>query len=465
MAVSLFCDASQDFWGAVCAQLPESELSKPREEQNHRLLAFLSGRFVNAQSRWPTIEKEAYAIVESVKRLEYLLLRPKGFHLFTDHRNLVYIFDPYATDTGMQRYQADKLQRWAMTLTAYRYVVEHVKGDENVWADILSRWSGFAEDEKHQMSRISALGLVSTLSPLTTQDFQWPSLTEISALQQPAERSEEVQWEDARQCFVILGDKIWIPPTAVDLMEQICVVGHAGSSGHRDQKATLESIKAWCWWETLAKDVQTFVSRCIHCLSTRGGTEPRPFGPALHATKPNEVLHFDYLSMPEDEDTQNKYILVIKDDFSGFVELIPGKAADAETSTTPVSAIFKCDAKIESLAEDELRLMQEQHFKELANALDALHREVAMSSSKRRQQARDRRAMNAQQARFGSGDYVLAASVIEYPNKLAIKWQGPKRIINCLSDWIFEVQDLHAPFTIHTHHASRLRFYAESHRE
>ncbi|POM60166.1 hypothetical protein PHPALM_31011 [Phytophthora palmivora] len=114
----------------------------------------------------------------------------------------------------------------------------------------------------------------------------------------------------------MLDNKVWIPPTAVDLMERICVVGHAGSRGHRGQKATLESIKAWCWWETLAKDVQTFVSS---------------LGPALHATKPNEALHFDYLSMPEDEDTQNKYILVIKDDFSGFVELIPGKAADAET--------------------------------------------------------------------------------------------------------------------------------------
>ncbi|POM60164.1 hypothetical protein PHPALM_31009 [Phytophthora palmivora] len=89
--------------------------------------------------------------------------------------------------------------------------------------------------------------------------------------------------------------------------------------------------------------------------------------------------------------------------------------------------------------------MQEQHFQEM--------------------QAYDRRAVNAQRSRFGNGDYGLAASVIEYPNKLAIKWQGPKRIINCLSDWIFEVQDLHTPFTIHTHHASRLRFYAEGHRE
>ncbi|OWY97227.1 Retrotransposon protein, Ty3-gypsy subclass, partial [Phytophthora megakarya] len=64
-AVCLFCDASQDSWGAICTQVTESDLSKPLHEQDHRPLAFLSGRFTGAQLRWPTIEKEAYAIVES----------------------------------------------------------------------------------------------------------------------------------------------------------------------------------------------------------------------------------------------------------------------------------------------------------------------------------------------------------------------------------------------------------------
>ncbi|KAG6622734.1 Retrotransposon protein, Ty3-gypsy subclass [Phytophthora cinnamomi] len=117
--VCLYCDASQDFWGAICTGVDQSNLSKPLSQQNHSPLAFLSGKFTPAQSRWPTIEKEAFAIVESAKRLEYLLLRPGGFHHFTDHRNLVNMFDPFATDTAMPRYRADKLQRWAMTMTSY----------------------------------------------------------------------------------------------------------------------------------------------------------------------------------------------------------------------------------------------------------------------------------------------------------------------------------------------------------
>jgi hypothetical protein len=77
----LYTDASQGSWGAVLTQLGESELQLPLEQQQHRPLAFLSGRFTGAASRWAAIEEEAYAIVESTRRLEYLLLRsgePRG---------------------------------------------------------------------------------------------------------------------------------------------------------------------------------------------------------------------------------------------------------------------------------------------------------------------------------------------------------------------------------------------------
>lgn len=45
--------------------------------------------------------------------------------------------------------------------------------------------------------------------------------------------------------------------------------------------------------------------------------------------------------MPEDEETHIKYVLVIKDDFSGFVELIPCKSADAATCAQGLLQWFK----------------------------------------------------------------------------------------------------------------------------
>jgi hypothetical protein len=54
-------------------------------------------------------------------------------------------------------------------------------------------------------------------------------------------------------------------------------------------------------------------------------------GEAKHADHPNELIHWDYLHMGEGESGE-VYILVIKDDASKFVWLLPCEAADAETT-------------------------------------------------------------------------------------------------------------------------------------
>ncbi|KAH9174484.1 hypothetical protein AeNC1_017678, partial [Aphanomyces euteiches] len=83
MTVCLHTDASEGFWGTIATQVPYDDLSLPLEDQRHQPLAFLSGAFTGASERWPIVEKEAFAVVESCKRLDYILIRPAGFRLFT----------------------------------------------------------------------------------------------------------------------------------------------------------------------------------------------------------------------------------------------------------------------------------------------------------------------------------------------------------------------------------------------
>jgi hypothetical protein len=46
----------------------------------------------------------------------------------------------------------------------------------------------------------------------------------------------------------------------------------------------------------MAKDVKVFVQNCLNCVATIPGEKVRrPLGTQLHATKPNEILHFDFL--------------------------------------------------------------------------------------------------------------------------------------------------------------------------
>ena len=78
----------------------------------------------------------------------------------------------------------------------------------------------------------------------------------------------------------------------------------------------------------------------MHCLLADGQARvPRPLGSALHATKPNEVLHFDYLFIGKGRNGY-MYILIIKDDLSSFLRLVPTKLADALTTADALISWF-----------------------------------------------------------------------------------------------------------------------------
>jgi len=123
------------------------------------------------------IEKEAFPIVEAVEILRHLLLRDEGFSLFTDHRNLIYVFDPILRDNDFKKQALDKLCRWASKLFAFKYVIEHIHGESNIWADILSRWKGDGE-QKILRPTLKVLQW-NGVSPLANEEFFWPGLDDI----------------------------------------------------------------------------------------------------------------------------------------------------------------------------------------------------------------------------------------------------------------------------------------------
>ncbi|EGZ09876.1 hypothetical protein PHYSODRAFT_521442 [Phytophthora sojae] len=106
-------------------------------------------------------------------------------------------------------------------------------------------------------------------------------------------------WSDDWWLFLLADEGMWIPDDAVELKLRLCVVAHAGAAGHRGAKATAKALEDLFSWRSLRKDVAVFVSECMHCMATAAGKIPRPLGETLRATKPNEQLHFDFLSMAE----------------------------------------------------------------------------------------------------------------------------------------------------------------------
>ena len=91
--VCLFTDASKDFWGAILTQVTVEDYESGSSPTlwAHEPLGFLSGQFKGAQLRWGIPDKEGYAVRISSGTFAHLLIREKGFVIFTDHRNLTFL--------------------------------------------------------------------------------------------------------------------------------------------------------------------------------------------------------------------------------------------------------------------------------------------------------------------------------------------------------------------------------------
>ncbi len=488
----------------------------------------------------------------------------------------------------MAKYQADKLQRWSLIMSTFKYIIEVLPGLANVWADLLSRWGKTSPPATHHALRATPIHVlaINHVSPLTSPAFVWPSQAEIAAVQRldaallEGEEAAQVQWDDDAGYFLTVDKKIWLPQTenALDLRMRIAVIAHMGVGGHRRVKGTLQAVHDVFWWRHLKTEITAFVQSCIHCKQIDGKTEPRPWGTALHATQPNELIHWDWISLPKCA-SGNAYVLVIRDDMSGFVKLYPAGSADAETTAACLMDWFATfgvchtwvsdqgshfkNEVIEGLRHQlgahhhfttayapwsngtvevmnrlmvrllrglccELNLKHNQwdsvlmlvmsalnhmpadrlkgvapvkaflalaatppltafmhprlhepveyqwiqherleHIRLVAESLEEMHRDCEDTSNARRAAARGQRARKREvkQTHFSLGDFVLVGSVLQHPHKLAVRWKGPCRVVNVVSDFVMDVEGLLPPHTVSRHHACRLKMYHEGGRE
>jgi RNase H-like domain found in reverse transcriptase len=147
------------------------------EEQDHQPLAFLSGEFNGAQLQWTVPEKDGFAVVNTVTKVDYLLLSHDEFSILSDHLNLTYIFNPLSADPTFARHVVHKLQRWALKMSVLSYHMEHVMGELNYWTDLMTRWRvmWIAGSENKAHGKMASLFAQPDISPPDYDTVVFPS--------------------------------------------------------------------------------------------------------------------------------------------------------------------------------------------------------------------------------------------------------------------------------------------------
>lgn len=213
-------------------------------KQQHEPLTLFRGSFTGAQKNCTGYEKEAGAIMQTFALMDYFLWGALPVHVFTDYRNLLYVFAPLALHPNSPRHAPSKVYQWAIHLSSFAFVIDRKEGANNSFVEVLTRWfKGYRNTRAQQTNVVAALfdDMV-----LAVKDLENVSLGAIIEEQDKRELTDQLE-KDKGDMYKENG-KIKISNDAVNIKFLVIVEGHCEERGHRAYEVTLEKIRATYWW-------------------------------------------------------------------------------------------------------------------------------------------------------------------------------------------------------------------------
>jgi hypothetical protein len=313
----IMCDASDYVVGAVLDQ------SKGKK---HYAISYTGKTLTRPQLNYATIEKELFAVVFAIEKFRSYLVSAKVI-VYTDHAALKYLLT--------KKDAKPHLIRWILLLQEFDLEIRGKKGVENSVAHHLSRlqFEEYFELPINNYMRGGTLQKVLTTDPWYTNIANYivaGYITPGTDKKKIIRDSRLHLWEDP-YLYRVCADGLLrrcIPP-----FETWKILEHCHSSPHGGHyRAFRTNAKVWqCgfYWPTMYDDAKSFVRRCSRCQRHRN-INTRD---AIPMTLNLQIDIFDVWGIDFMEPFPNsegcKYILVVVDYVSKWVEALPCRAADA----------------------------------------------------------------------------------------------------------------------------------------
>lgn len=290
----LYTDASQFAIGGILVQNDENGVERP--------IQYISKQLSSGQRKWSTIEREAFAIIHALKKLQPYL-QGAMFTVFTDHKPLKSLFQCEMKNT--------RVQRWAMLISEFGCKIEYRKGKNMIRADMLSRI---------KIESIQEIMVETNLGTEQQQEFpdEWE---EAETGESENYVIDEGELYSIRQPYVgaIPHPRILLPSS-----QRSKVVKEAHEEiGHRSFLPTMRRIQVFCIWPGMNKDTKIAIEHCVHCQGNKRNNRKTRFEITDTPTKPFQKIGMDLIGPFHPSPQGNRYLLTVIDHLTGWAEAFP----------------------------------------------------------------------------------------------------------------------------------------------
>ena len=343
---TLTTDASNHGLGAILSQ---------KYEGKEYVVAYASRVLHKAELNYSTIEKEALALVWAVGHFRPYLFG-RSFVLITDHCPLTWL--------KTIKEPRGRLARWLLYLSEFDWSIQHKPGRQNTNADALSRHTPIAQQEEVQegttlddrfedistpvVESANAVGLCPTWTRSELAEMQENNPVISQVLQYfPDHPPVRGPWRTSQQLCAFR--KVWhqltiengilyryrpqAPTQGGDdsprLVVPRCLIPKVLHSlhdqgGHFGVDKTIDKVSEICWWPGYTKDIQTYIHTCQQCARKKQPKNPIQADlQSIPIGGPMEMLAMDFVGPLPTSNKGNKYILVMADYYTKWVEAFP----------------------------------------------------------------------------------------------------------------------------------------------
>lgn len=297
--LGLFTDASGTHIGSCLQQRID-------DSADWQPLAYFSRKLTTKQTEWPTYYRELLAVYESVQHFRHIL-EVQHVTVYTDHKPLVYAF--------VQR--RDKLPPMQLNqlsfISQFTTDIVHVKGEDNVVADA--------------MSRVEAISLIedyAALAEAQSVDEELPKLRSDSSL-----KLEQIHIPGT-DVVVTCDTSTGKPRPYLPASFRRSAFQRLHNLSHPSARASARLVSDRYVWPNVRKDCASWARACIACQRskvTRHVTSP--LGNFASPSARFAHIHMDIIG-PLPSSSGFTYCLTAVDRFTRWPEAWPMASMTAE---------------------------------------------------------------------------------------------------------------------------------------